>query len=382
MASTTAPPKIDDQLLPSTPSHEWANDILNAQSNTLDRMAINSATSTPGIELPGAYPRDAREQDAPQTGGHAQEGSGVLDAAKQYIPAQEDVQKVLMNVGETAKQYLPQSLASYFPGSQPTTSLPSQENELTRSDGVGSLPGNASESAVALLPDEREKPVAGDSTPKHETLDTSVLTPATNRDTQTRQESISNVSTQAEDGSEYTSEKSTPGFTPTLSPTLSSNIVPSKPTGGIGDLPGSRTESSVAMTPEERNTASSEHQGTVSDPTSTSISKISAVASPNSTSTATSSPVADQGLSTNSDSSPSRFAENDPVSNDSTKLVSVTSGESGGTSGSNSSQSSTRKSKFMDKVKGEVKVITGKLGGNEEKVQEGKKLMGFGVRRD
>jgi len=30
----------------------------------------------------------------------------------------------------------------------------------------------------------------------------------------------------------------------------------------------------------------------------------------------------------------------------------------------------------MDKLKGEVKVISGKLGGNEEKVEEGRRMMG------
>ena len=45
--------------------------------------------------------------------------------------------------------------------------------------------------------------------------------------------------------------------------------------------------------------------------------------------------------------------------------------------GSNTSTSSpTKKHGFMDKLKGEVKVISGKLGGNEEKVEEGRRMMG------
>lgn len=35
-----------------------------------------------------------------------------------------------------------------------------------------------------------------------------------------------------------------------------------------------------------------------------------------------------------------------------------------------------KKAKFMDKVKGEVKVIGGKITHNEEKIEEGKRMMG------
>ncbi|THU90557.1 hypothetical protein K435DRAFT_864186 [Dendrothele bispora CBS 962.96] len=478
MASIVAPPTIDDKVLPSTPSHEWANDTLDAaaQSNTatMDRIPINSTTSTPGLEFPGAFPRDPRGQSETVNsssggggggggGGHAQEGSSVLDTAKQYIPAQEDVQKVLKNVGETAKQYLPQTIVSYFPGSEPTTttSLPSQENdELTPSGGVGSLPGTASESSVAVLPDERNQDATvGTSTPKPTAAtdlpaDTSVLTPATNA--QTRKESISNVSTIAEIGSD--DGKSTPGFTPTISTNPSTTVVPSPPsnnTGGVGDLPGSQTESSVAVLPEEtekeRNTSSSgppEQQSQGSKPLnepsinlvprthplaadgaewkgvaldektqshldndpekqlnigtiskSTPISKVSSVASPSSisSSSSTSATAAAAGAAATASSpnaSQSRFTEDDPVNSannstnnvttnnklatgggDSTAAVSEKS-SSGKSSGSGSEGGGGKKSKFLDKVKGEVKIIAGKLGGKEEKVEEGKRLMG------
>ncbi len=45
-------------------------------------------------------------------------------------------------------------------------------------------------------------------------------------------------------------------------------------------------------------------------------------------------------------------------------------------SGNSSMGSVGRKSTFMDKVKGEVKVLSGKLSHNEERIEEGKKLMG------
>lgn len=37
---------------------------------------------------------------------------------------------------------------------------------------------------------------------------------------------------------------------------------------------------------------------------------------------------------------------------------------------------SPRRSKFMDKIKGEMKMISGKLAHNEEKIEEGRRLMG------
>lgn len=45
-------------------------------------------------------------------------------------------------------------------------------------------------------------------------------------------------------------------------------------------------------------------------------------------------------------------------------------------SGSGSSTGSPQKSKFIDRIKGEVKVISGKLAHNEGKVEEGRRLLG------
>jgi hypothetical protein len=38
--------------------------------------------------------------------------------------------------------------------------------------------------------------------------------------------------------------------------------------------------------------------------------------------------------------------------------------------------STVRKPKFLDRVKGEAKIIAGKLGGNDEKIEEGMRLKG------
>jgi hypothetical protein len=49
---------------------------------------------------------------------------------------------------------------------------------------------------------------------------------------------------------------------------------------------------------------------------------------------------------------------------------------SGNGGGGRSAPGPGRKPKFMDRVKGEAKVIVGKLSGKEEKVEEGKRMMG------
>jgi hypothetical protein len=69
---------------------------------------------------------------------------------------------------------------------------------------------------------------------------------------------------------------------------------------------------------------------------------------------------------------------------DESKVESAASNTSGSSKGSGSGSGSgnggsPHKSKFMDRIKGEVKVISGKLAHNEEKVEEGRRLMGKSV---
>ncbi|KAF8055194.1 hypothetical protein FPV67DRAFT_1436622 [Lyophyllum atratum] len=59
------------------------------------------------------------------------------------------------------------------------------------------------------------------------------------------------------------------------------------------------------------------------------------------------------------------------------KIENTTSRASGSSKGhSTMAAGSPHKSSFMDKVKGEVKVISGKISHNDEKVEEGKRLLG------
>lgn len=61
---------------------------------------------------------------------------------------------------------------------------------------------------------------------------------------------------------------------------------------------------------------------------------------------------------------------------DGTETQGAASNASGSSKASSGNGGSPHKSKFMDRIKGEVKVISGKLAHNEEKVEEGRRLMG------
>ncbi|KAG2139802.1 uncharacterized protein EDB93DRAFT_1089992 [Suillus bovinus] len=133
--------------------------------------------STPGHEFPGSYPREHEQELQEQSRGDGSDGpaagTSVVQAAKQYMP--EPVERTVEYAGQAAATYLPipqgvkKSVASYWccqpKGTQSeleqqlSTSLPSSELKGAQPHehvgGVGSLPGTISESSVALLPDER-----------------------------------------------------------------------------------------------------------------------------------------------------------------------------------------------------------------------------------
>ncbi|KAK0472497.1 hypothetical protein IW261DRAFT_1507739 [Armillaria novae-zelandiae] len=195
--------------------------------------------------------------------------------------------------------------------------------------------------------------------------DTSVLTPATNPafSPHTRNDSeapsISQLSTVTQPGSG--SQMGTP---PIVTPTASTT------TRGAGDLPGPPSEENVAMLPEERN---KELQKTAGEDTGLPVSP------PGITPVHTTPPAHEQDkFDTLLDrSSPAGlYKEPAPLppitTNDS--LDATEAGRSTSSNGSNGSVG--KKPKFMDKVKGEVKVLSGKLGNNESKIEEGRRMMG------
>ncbi|TFK50671.1 hypothetical protein OE88DRAFT_1726482 [Heliocybe sulcata] len=216
MSTTIPPPAV------GTPSHEWANETAQAAAGTTIPEAGKSSftapdpsaqvpgtssfttpsaptsvapapptpgtgLSTPGPDIPGAYPfgqgeRKAGLNDPNQVVEKAKSAVPSQEDVKQYLPSQEQVNETLKSaqetaattaqtLAETAKQYLPASVASYLPGSNQTTTtggaydsthttaLPSTELTGTlpgeHVGGAGALPGTINETGVAKVLDER-----------------------------------------------------------------------------------------------------------------------------------------------------------------------------------------------------------------------------------
>jgi len=143
MTSSTQPPSLSQQSGP--PASQWAQNTVGAVGGAADHTGgdphgPNSSSTT---------------SDTPNNSTSAQSGGGYLASA-----------------GQAARQYLPTSVVGTLEGAgvlsgsgnqtsnansnTNTTSLPSQESSFTPSaGGVGSLPGTASEADVAKLPEER-----------------------------------------------------------------------------------------------------------------------------------------------------------------------------------------------------------------------------------
>ncbi|KZT21724.1 hypothetical protein NEOLEDRAFT_1181407 [Neolentinus lepideus HHB14362 ss-1] len=173
-----------------TPSHEWANETTHAAGLDADEASFTApdplpnipgtssfappAVSTPSSDFPGAYPltRGNTERNDPNE---------LVEQAKGIVPSQEDLNNTLRSAqetaagalqtaAETAKQYLPASVASYIPGSNQDTTTASHDSQHTTSlasteltgarpgehvGGAGALPGTISETGVAKVLDER-----------------------------------------------------------------------------------------------------------------------------------------------------------------------------------------------------------------------------------
>jgi hypothetical protein len=106
-ATTSAPnlvPTIESTALPTTPADKRAqstNDILEAHPKA-------STPGTSGTPIPGSF------SDPPAPDKSREGAEMLLDSAKTYLPAQDDIQRAMTNAGQKAKAYLPQSVASYL----------------------------------------------------------------------------------------------------------------------------------------------------------------------------------------------------------------------------------------------------------------------------
>ncbi|KAI0002127.1 hypothetical protein BJV74DRAFT_33274 [Russula compacta] len=295
-----------------------------------------SVPSTPGLSIPGAYPRDENTGPPPRK------------KAPEASPSQ-----------------------SYHLSATKATSLPSTEKEGVKPgehyDGVGPLPGSISETSVAKLPDERLEP-AGDPT-------AGAITGA-----------VSLPSQEARGAQPHEHHE------------------------GVGPLPGSTSETSVAKLPDER----LENRLPVSDFAALSIAgQGTQVRRVDSRDPALEENIPEQrdgqGTSVKGAAEDSKFKEGpvaeqkrssfegkkerggenyraaderaSPKAQESTgPVLPPPSPEAGapaqrkGRSSSDSDASNHKKASVMSKVKGEMKVLLGRASRNKEKVEEGEKL--------
>ncbi|KAF9462799.1 hypothetical protein BDZ94DRAFT_1260365 [Collybia nuda] len=372
------PTVIERQNLPENPAPD-SNTSAPPQESVLPSKEVPGGSSVGVGSLPGQN-SEASVAKLPEE--RAKEGSmgstaqGIIDSAKQYIPTTQ-------GIGETAKKYVPQSVAAYLPGSTPAKafSLPSTEVPSGSAGGVGSLPGTRSEVSVAKLPEERRQ----EGLPSHET----------------DHERLGK-------------------------------------TGGVGPLPGGPNESGVALLPEERvhgedeilksssggdtknpfNAATNAVQpnsaatkasavgvgvghgiGQGAAPTKAATQAAQDVQNPTSKSKAEKAKEGAQDVKgkvanalpghsgetgpTGTSTAPAPSAASAPTAAATTSPAAATTAtqpstghQPSGHRASTGSAGSHHKVGFMDKMKGEAMVISGKLGKNEKKIEEGRHLMG------
>ncbi|KAL1744808.1 hypothetical protein HDZ31DRAFT_63787 [Schizophyllum fasciatum] len=395
------PPLIDSKSLSTDSAQDWAASTQDALAHSKEAVDTNmdqerpfaapSTASTPGI--PGAYPRGYSTENASAAGvGLTAGASNLLQTAKDYLPQ------------------IPQSVASYFQGTtngqtEHTTAagMPSQEaadESLGKTAGVGALPGAPTEAAVAQLPDERWTEGVG-----------AIAAP-----------DMKPVATSDANGS---AKAALPGKEP-VDAKISAPVPQGSSTGipaptGVGDLPGSRSEEAVAVLPDEKKDQSANSQGlpshtskdvveekhkagnsqTLLTPSAHDAANKDA-GQPTANTAARTHPLAGEGAEWHGvplDEKNQRRLDQDPETLDRGELAAHPeqnnavfathrNEESSDVTGRGSSHKKTsssvsmnssgspRKSRFLDKIKGEAKIISGKLGHNEEKVAEGKRLLG------
>lgn len=135
------PPKLDD-LPPPTPAHEWADQAKAAflppppaqTPGISGGLPLDSAASTPGRDLPGAYPGDpipnpsiypqanASNTDSERPGYERTPSGGYKDvihnSATAYIAPErlDQVEHLVEGVGSKAAAYVPAGVASVVSG--------------------------------------------------------------------------------------------------------------------------------------------------------------------------------------------------------------------------------------------------------------------------
>ncbi|KAF5378477.1 hypothetical protein D9615_007080 [Tricholomella constricta] len=397
----TNPPVIP--ATSTTPADEWASSTTSA----LDAQQRSDPGAPSTSNEPGRQAQSDISTSAPTTTEESKKAAqGVLDSARQYLPAQKGVQSAFHSATETAKQYLPESVASYLPassGDDKNSPLPSKEVPGGSRVGVGSLPGNLSEASVAKLPEERAMEGSLPSTKNA----TAAAPPHTAHlatfkysmpSTETPSGSYGGVGSLPGNYSEVSVAKLPEERRQEVLPSHETDHEVLGKTGGVGALPGGPDESRVALLPEER--AHSEEEIYKSStggmrartPAGLGLAAGTAAAAKPTPAPTDQRESKTERLKEEAKAAKAKVTTGPPSGTEyhpatlhpdtlSTARTTSETSDTAAISSTGDRRASTgsmgeHKVGFMEKMKGEAKVISGKLAHNEKKVEAGKHMMG------
>ncbi|KAG5637078.1 hypothetical protein H0H81_005848 [Sphagnurus paluster] len=412
------PPRIEEKILPSTSAHEWAT----VTTSSLHH-ATTSTTSTPGPDFPGAFPRNTEEEN---------DSVDIIAAAKEYIPSQETIKDAVVAVAGTAKQYLPTSVASYFLAPAASRGSDIDPTRSGQEPSLQQVKGEDHGSFAARVPNATGVDTSFLTPHTNGNLDDNSFD-SSNISTQTVNGSVtpgslSSAPSSARDAYTGFIGSSTPDDTDSHVKELLSSADTLSATGGLSpvvDEESSRqqngaarsggrikdAQSAVANTEarthplggpgavwkgvpleesyqralddkSEMNTKIGTGENTMTTNAGYQNLGKTAIVSKNETQAEKST---ERPATANGTSGPERPAVDQPSASPIDKTT-----ESSGPTGDNmplqtskiksvnpdGKDGSPHKSTFMEKIKGEVKVISGKLAHNESKVEEGRRLLG------
>ncbi|KAG5717114.1 hypothetical protein E4T56_gene7172 [Termitomyces sp. T112] len=259
-ASASKNPFARDATKQDTASHRTGSLIssagasvpLSSSTNTFVPSDSTSAASTQASSPPvnasiptaaSASAKDPASPASPPVLSLEPEGTNARAGVRNSVEC------AIESVSETVKPYLPESVAAYLPTSatknERTSVFPSKEIPGGSGVGVGSLPGDISETSVAKLPEERalesRQKASHHKHGKGHTHTKKTTNPSTSPSMYQNAKNYFRRSLGA-----YL-----PGGT-SQSSQLPSKETPGGSTVGVGSLPGNTSEVSVAKLPEER----------------------------------------------------------------------------------------------------------------------------------
>ncbi|KAF9645776.1 hypothetical protein BDM02DRAFT_3189402 [Thelephora ganbajun] len=378
MTSIVQPPVLNPSL--GTPSNEWAEKTASSFDPSSQGMPKNTTSGqatgqspgvTPGSELPGAFPSRGQGESSDTTN----ITETIVDTAKYYLPAGvvNTVETILGGNDSTRTTEPDKEVRASEHDIYHKTSLPSQElrGALPHEHvgGVGSLPGASIEKSVALLPDEQAEwseweTFAGRNTPGYQTPSnpqgnvTGVSQPITQKKTNL---GVAAGIVKADVPPKQMAEDVGKGHPNTLAsgdiPGAQQAVENIKP----GSLPGPKDEQDVAVLTEERATKTTEtvrpeHREEQGHPDET---KPTSATDPMEYTRLRDPPTK------TAPSAGSEPAQPEPKNLSSTQRP----------SGSEDSTEGQHKASLKEKISGGMKIVSGKLGHDKSKVEEGKKLM-------